>query len=84
MDVLDSSVPGIVGQIRGNLTKKRYTGAAVFVDVFSSLSYTHLLIGKTAEDFIAARKAFLIFAAKHGVTYKHFHADNGIFEAAKF
>ena len=84
MDVLDSLVPGLAGQIRGNLTKKRYTGAAVFVDNFSGLSYVHLLLGKTADDLIAACQSYLLFCKKHAVVCEHFHADNGIFEARKF
>lgn len=84
MDVMDSSVPGFVGQVSGKLTTKRYTGAVVFVDTYSSLSYTHLLVRKTAEDLIAARKAYLVFCRRYCVTPKHFHADNGIFAARAF
>ena len=83
-DVLDSSVPGFVGQMRGNLTVQRYTGACVFVDQFSGLSYTHLLVNKTAANLAAAKDAFLLYCRKYGVAVKHFHANNSIFESKEF
>ena len=84
VNVLDLSVPGFVGQMRGNLTTKQYTKACMFVDKFSGLIYTHLLINKTAADLVAAKKAFLQYSKQHGVQVRHIHADNGIFDAKEF
>jgi hypothetical protein len=37
VDQLESSTPGMVAQLKGILTKRRYTCATVFVDHFSRL-----------------------------------------------
>lgn len=39
MDQLVSSVPGLIGQMRGFLTRKRFMVSTVFVDHFSGLSF---------------------------------------------
>jgi hypothetical protein len=84
MDQLVSAVPGLIGQMKGFLTRKRYTVATIFVDHFSALSYVHLQKGATAEETIEGKRAFESYARTHGVTIKHYHADNGIFDAKDF
>jgi hypothetical protein len=39
VDQLESTTPGLIAQIKGWLTKKRYRVATIFVDHFSGLSY---------------------------------------------
>jgi hypothetical protein len=84
MDQLVSAVPGLIGQMKGFLTRKRYTVATIFVVHFSALSYVHLQKGATAEETIDGKRAFESYARTHGVTIQHYHADNGIFEAKDF
>jgi hypothetical protein len=84
MDQLVSSVPGLIGQMKGFLTRKRYTVATVFVDHFSGMSYVYLQKGATALETIEAKRAFERFASTHGVVVKHYHSDNGIFETREF
>jgi hypothetical protein len=84
MDQLVSAVPGLIGQMKGFLTHKRYTVATIFVDHFSGLSFVHLQKGATAEETIEGKRAFENYARTHGVHVKHYHADNGIFEAKEF
>jgi hypothetical protein len=79
VDQLISSTPGLIAQLKGILTKKRYTVATVFVDQYSGLSYVHLQTSTTAIETLEAKRAFERYAAKHGVTIKHYHADNGRF-----
>jgi hypothetical protein len=84
VDQLISSTPGLVGQMRGSLTRRRYQISTVFVDHFSGLSYVHLQLSSSAEDTIEAKRAFERFAKVHGVTVKHYHADNHIFDSKAF
>ena len=58
--------------------------ATVFVDHFSHLLFVHLQQGATAEETIEAKNVFERYARNYGVTVKHYHADNGIFESNKF
>jgi hypothetical protein len=44
VDQLESTVPGLVGQMKGCLTRDRYKIATVFVDNFSNFSYVHLQV----------------------------------------
>lgn len=84
VDQLISSTPGLVGQMRGALTRKRYTVSTVFVDHFSGLSYVHLQTTTATESTIEAKKAFERFAKVHGVIIRHYHADNHIFDSKAF
>jgi hypothetical protein len=84
VDQMVSAVPGLIAQMRGFITRKRYSVATVYVDHFSSLSYVHLQQGATATETVIGKRAFERYAKAHGVTIKHYHADNGIFESREF
>lgn len=82
VDQLVSPTPGLIAQLTGRLTTKRYKYATVFVDQYSGMGYTYLQQTATAEETIKAKKAFEAFAATHGVfRIEAYHADNGIFRA---
>jgi hypothetical protein len=51
----------------------------VFVDHFSWLSYVHLQQSTSGEETLQAKRAFEAYANSHGVTIRHYHADNGCF-----
>jgi hypothetical protein len=79
VDQLESSSPGLVGQLKGKLTTKRYEVATVFVNHFSDLSYVHLQLSTSADDTLQAKFEFEKYARTHGVTIRQYHADNGRF-----
>jgi Reverse transcriptase (RNA-dependent DNA polymerase) len=81
---MNSATPGLVAQISGVLTTKRYKCATVFVDQGSRLGYVHLQKSSSAEETIEAKEAWEAYARTHGVTVKAYHADNGIFRANKW
>ena len=81
VDQLVSPTPGLIAQMSGFLTKKRYRYATVYVDQFSSLGYVHLQKTASAEDTLEGKKAFERYAMTHGVVIYAYHADNGIFKA---
>jgi hypothetical protein len=58
--------------------------STVFVDHFSGLSYVHLQLSTATENTLEAKGAFERFAKLHGVTIKHYHADNHIFDSKAF
>lgn len=64
---------GLIAQLRGFLTRKRYTMAKVFTDHFSQLSYVHLQQSISSEEMLQAKCAFKAYAKHHGVTIQHYH-----------
>jgi len=84
VDQMVSPTPGLVAQLTGILTTKRYRYATVFVDQASRLSYVYLQKTATAEETIEAKKAFERYAAERNVKIHAYHADNGIFKANKW
>jgi hypothetical protein len=79
VDQLDSSTPGLVAQLKGILTKRRYTCATVFVDHYSRLGYVHIKQQLTSNETVEANHAFEAYARSQGVNIKHYHDDNGRF-----
>ncbi len=79
IDQSESLVPGLVAQLKGIPTKKRYTCATVFVDLYSDFSYVHYQYTTNAQDTLEAKHAFERFAKSHGVQVHNYLADNGRF-----
>jgi hypothetical protein len=67
---------GFIAQLKGTLTKKRYTAATVFVDHYSWLKYIHLMTKLTSEETMEAKQVFEHLAERHGVRILHYHYDN--------
>ena len=84
VDQLKSSAPGLIGQIKGWLTRERQHIATVFVDHYSDLTFVHVSNSDTSVETVEAKEAFERFAAGHNVTVKHYHADNGRFADIAF
>uniref|UniRef100_UPI00293D8CF2 reverse transcriptase domain-containing protein n=1 Tax=Janthinobacterium sp. TaxID=1871054 RepID=UPI00293D8CF2 len=84
IDQMISLTPGLIAQMRGFVTRKRYTTVTVFVDHFSGLSFVHLQQSTTAFETVIAKRTFERYAAKFNVKVRHYHADNGIFAEAEF
>jgi hypothetical protein len=68
VDQMVSQTPGLVAQMSGFLTKKRYKVATVFVDHYSNLSYVHLQCTTSAKETLEAKEAFERYAEQSGVT----------------
>jgi hypothetical protein len=84
VDQLISATPGLVAQSSGYLTKAIYSVATIFVDNASGLDYVHIQETTSVDDTLEAKTAFESFTDQHGVTIKHYHADNGVFAAQGF
>ncbi len=70
---------GFIAQLKGTLTKKRYTAATIFVNHYLRLKYIHLMTKLTSEETIEAKQAFEHFAKQHGIRILYYHCDNGQF-----
>ncbi len=81
VDQLVSPTPGLVAQMTGFLTTKRYKYATVYVDQASRLSFVWLQKTATAEETLLGKEAFEQYAKERGVGVQGYHADNGIFKA---
>jgi hypothetical protein len=84
VDQLESSTPGFIGQISGALTRQRIVGSTIFVDQASDLSYVYHQLSMSSEEIVLAKESFERYAKSHGVTIKHYHADNGRFKDKAF
>jgi hypothetical protein len=78
-DQMISTQVGFIAQLKGGLTKQRYTAATVFTDHYSRLQYIHLMTPLTTQETVDAKRAFEYFAEQHGVQILHYHCDNGRF-----
>ena len=83
VDMLDSPMPGLITQITEILNTKRCKHAAVYVDVFSGVSYTYLQTTTSAEAILLEKAAFEQYAHQHGVKDHDYHAYNGILSCNK-
>eukprot|EP00590_Aulacoseira_subarctica_P001421 CAMPEP_0172414700 /NCGR_PEP_ID=MMETSP1064-20121228/1332_1 /TAXON_ID=202472 /ORGANISM="Aulacoseira subarctica , Strain CCAP 1002/5" /LENGTH=1323 /DNA_ID=CAMNT_0013151491 /DNA_START=262 /DNA_END=4233 /DNA_ORIENTATION=+ len=79
VDQLESSVPGLIGQMKGILTKQRYRVATIFVDHATRLGFPYMQKSTTSEETVAGKDAFEAYSATYGVTIQHYHCDNGRF-----
>jgi transposase InsO family protein len=80
VDQIESSIPGLLAQITGSLTRRRIVGSSVYVDHGSDLSYIYHHTSMGSEETVKGKESFEQFARTHGVHIKHYHADNGRFK----
>ena len=84
VDMLLSPTPGLIAQMSGSLTKRRYNYATVYVDNYSGYSYLHLQQSPDVDETLKGKLAFELHAKQHGIAILNYHADNGIFRANKW
>ena len=81
VDQMISPTPGLVAQMTGILTTKRYTCATVYVDQFSGYSFIWIQKSTGVDETLEGKRAFEEHARSSGVKVQHYHADNGVFKA---
>lgn len=84
VDQLVSTTPGLIAQLQGRPTTKRYMVATIFVDHYSGLSFVNVQKTASAEETVEGKEKFEAYAASCGVHVQHYHADNGIFADNQF
>jgi hypothetical protein len=75
VDQMQSSVLGVVGQIKDIPTRQQYH----YVHQFSGFSFVHLQKMSSCEETLDAYMAFKGFARSLNVGIQHYHANNGRF-----
>ena len=81
VDQMISPTLGLVAQMTGRPTTKRYKCATVYVDQATGLGYVHLQQSTGVEETLEGKMAFERYAAQYGVKKHAYHADNGVFAA---
>jgi len=81
VDQMKSPTAGLVAQLAGGITNKRYIYATIFVDHATGFGYVHLQKTQSAKETLEAKQAFERYAAACGVQVLHYHADNGVFDS---
>jgi hypothetical protein len=76
VDQLQSTVPGLVGQMKGWPTTQRYQYATIFVDHYSRLSFVYIQKTDNAAETLMAKHSFEGYARTMGVKVQHYHANN--------
>ena len=84
VDQLESNTPGLIAQLKGNLTQQWYKYATVFVDQFSGYTFVYLQKRLTSVETVMTKHAFEHSADQRGVKISHCHADNGRFADNSF
>ena len=80
IDQLELTMPGLIAQLKEIPTSAWYNAATISVNHLSRLSYVHLKKVLTSKEMVKTKQAFEAFAATHGVTIKHYHANNVRFQ----
>ena len=84
VDQMVSPTPGLVAQMTGTLTSKRYKYATVYVDQATGLGYIHLQKSADVDETLKGKALFEEYSRQRGVTIRAYQADNGIFRAHKW
>jgi transposase InsO family protein len=85
VDQLKLPTPGLIAQLSGFLTTKRYGYATVYIDHASRLGFVYLQKGTTADETLEGKIALEQYSKDRGVTIQtYYHADNRIFRAHKW
>jgi GAG-pre-integrase domain len=79
VDQLESTLPGLVGQMKGRLTRDRFRVATIFVDNFNNYSNVHLQESTNSAETLEAKVAFELLSASYGVKILHYRGDNSRF-----
>ena len=73
---MTSSVSGLMPQMLGFITSKKFHHASFFVDDKSDFTNVHYQGSTSVEDTILAKRACEAELRKYGKEVRHHHADN--------
>lgn len=79
VDQLQSSVTGLLGQIKGIPTRARFTIATVYIDHASDFTFVYPQCTASAEETMKSKLEFERLALTYGISIKRYHSDNGRF-----
>jgi GAG-pre-integrase domain len=79
VDQIQSSTPGIIAQMKGIPTRRRYHIATIYVDHKSDYTYVHLQHCTNSEKTLQSKHSFERWAKSCNITIKKYHSDNSRF-----
>jgi hypothetical protein len=79
VDQIQSSAPGIIAQMKGIPTRRRYHIATIYVDHESDYTYVHLQQSTNSEETLQSKRSFERWAKSCNVTIKKYHLAAGRF-----
>lgn len=83
-DIMTSSIPGLIPQMVGFLTSRKFHNTSFFVDDETDFTFVHHQESTSADDATLAKRAYEAELRKHGKEVRHYHADNGTYAVAKY
>ena len=84
VDMIHSPVGGLIPVSKGKTLQEKYHIACVFVDQSSKFVFVTYQMSTSAAETVDSKHRFEQYAASHGVTIKHYCADNGAFNTRLF
>ena len=79
VDQMESPIPCLVAQMKGNPTTSRYNAATIFVYHFRRMGYAHLQETPKANNTLHAKEAFERHCNSLSIRIKQYHDNNGRF-----
>ena len=83
-NIMTSSVLGLIPQMVGFLTSKKFHYTSFFVDDASNFAFVHHQESTLPDDTILAKRAYEAKLRKYGKEVRHYHADNGTYTVAQY
>ena len=84
IDIMTSSVPGLILQVKGFLTSKKFHYTSFFVNDKSDFTYVYYQGSTLSNDTITAKKVYEAKLRKYGKEVRHYHIDNRTYATAKY
>ena len=82
-DLMKSSLPGLMPQMIGFLSSRKFHYTSFFVDDRSDYTFACDQEFTNAEETITAKLSYESDLRKHGKEVRHYHADNGTYTVAR-
>ena len=83
-DIMTSSVPGLIPQMVGFLTSKKFHCSSFFIDDRSDFTFVYHQESTLAYETILAKRAYEAELRKYGKEVRYYHMDNGTYAVAKY
>ena len=81
VDQIKIPTPGLIVQLTGRLTTKRYNITKIVVNQATRLNYAYFQKTECSEKYFKYKQTFEIMVQQNGVKIKAHHTDNGIFRS---
>jgi hypothetical protein len=77
VDQLESSIPGLIAQLKGTPTHDHFKVAMIFVDHSSDFTFVHQQRDTSSRETLRATQEFEHIARSYGLRIQQYFMDNG-------